>query len=370
MATGYVRDRAPFHSLALVAWLLAATLPSLLTSNPTYLGVALVLVGWTHRRVAGRSRTAAAWGSFARFALFFVVFTLAFNVLVGGTGDTVLFELPAWRVTGEQGVTLFQIGGAVTLESVVFGLIRAAALLLVIFALATFNALADHSQLLRGLPRWLDQAATVLSIAVTFMPQVVAAQKDIREAQALRGHRLRKMRDFMPLVLVLLAEALERAIGMAESMEARGYSGPVLPRSRRHLPRQLIAAGLLLLVAGAVAGDLRVAGEGAVWPSAAMVLGAILTGVALAIVGRRGGRTRYRRELWRPRDSGLTATSVLAAAVLLGLYLYDRAPFFYPVFPRLQAPSVDAAILVPLVAILAPIAFLPRPPAEPAEATS
>lgn len=367
--------RSPFHSLALTAWLAAAVLPSLLTSNPVYLGLGLALVGWTHRQVAKRSPSAAAWGSFARFALFFVVFTLIFNVLMGGAGTTVLIELPAWRVTGDQGATLFQIGGPVTLESLAAGSLRAIALLLVIYALATFNALADHSQLLRGLPRWLDQAATILSIAIAFMPQLVAAQRDIREALALRGHRLRKLRDFLPLIVVLLDETLERAMGLAESMEARGYSGPPLAPARRRRPRWLIAGGLLLIGAGSVSQDLGLfanlpavsAAPGGAWLSRAVPWGVTAAGgamivAALRLVGGRNRRTRYRRELWRPRDTALAATSVVAAMVLVGSFLYDRQIFSYPIFPRLRPPTVAFKALLPLLALLGPLVFHPPMP--------
>ncbi|MEM7049099.1 MAG: energy-coupling factor transporter transmembrane component T [Acidobacteriota bacterium] len=361
--------RAPFHTLALCAWLVMAILPSLLTSNPIYLGVALLLVGYTQRGVAQRSRVAAAWGSFAHFALFFVLFTLVFNALLGGAGETVLVELPAWRVMGENDAVLFQVGGALTLESLVFGLLRAGAMLLVIYALATFNALADQSQMLRGLPRWLDQATTVVTIAVTFMPQLVAAQRDIREALALRGHRLRRLRDFLPLILILLGEALERAMGLAESMEARGYSGPALERREQRRPRWLIAVGLLLIGVGAVGGDLwgRQEAEApfslaAAWPKAAVLLGGLSILGALRLVGGRSRRHRYRRELWRLRDSALTALSITAAVAFLFFYFQDRTPFVYLVFPRLTMPAAEMHLLLPLLAILGPLAFHPAEP--------
>lgn len=380
MSSGPVDSDAPFHRLALLAWLVTATLPSLLTSNPVYLGLGLIFVGWTHRQVASRSPTAHAWGSFARFALFFVVFTLLFNLLLGGGGSTVLLELPAFQVHNDDGAVVFQIGGDVTLESLVFALIRALALLLVIFALATFNALVDHYQLLRGLPRQLDQAATVMSIAVAFMPQLVAAQKDIREALALRGHRLRSLRDFVPLILVLLSEALERAMALAESMEARGYGGVSAadqdgkPPSTGRFIRWAIAAGLLAVAVGLVAGDLdlRLFPEGS-WADAysdhlLVVGGALLIVSALAGVGAGRKRTRYRRELWRPRDSALTLLSSLAGVGLVVLFFYDREPFFYPVFPIIQRPEADPRILVLLLALLAP--SLCRPEAQAPETGS
>jgi len=320
----------------------------------------------TERVVDGRVGASDDWGSVGRFALFCVLFTLIFNVLIGGAGETVLVELPALRVTGENGVTLFQIGGALTAESLVFGLLRACALLVVIYALAAFNALADQSQMLRGLPRWLDQATTIVTIAITFMPQLVAAQRDIREALALRGHRLRRLRDFLPLVLILLGEALERAMGLAESMEARGYSGPPPTRAERLRPRLLIAGGLLLLGVGAVAGDLGLGDAvqasfpfAAGWPKATMALGALSILLALRSVGNRSLRRRYRREIWRPRDSGLTLLSLMASTLWVVLYFRDRTPFFYPVYPRLTAPVSEMHILLPLLAILGPLIFIP-----------
>lgn len=379
MTTQDPHFRSPFHSLALALWLAMAVVPSLLTSNPVYLAICLLLVGWTHRQVARHSPTADTWGSFARFALFFVVFTLVFNVLMGAGGDTVLVELPAWRVANDQGATLFQLGGPLTLESLVLGTVRAMALLSVIYALATFNTLVDHTQLLRGLPRWLDQAAVIVSIAIAFMPQLVKAQRDVRQALAMRGHRLRKLRDFLPLVLILLDEALERAINLAESMEARGYSGPPQPPSQRRRPRHFIAGGLLLLCIGVVFDDLSLPGDSvapspgslasqvlATWPQILSGIGLGLIVAALWSIDRRSHRSRYRRQIWRRRDSALSVTSMLAAAILIALYVDDRAPFFYAVFPKVQVPTTEWMITLPLLAILGPLLFLPSPPSATA----
>lgn len=381
MTTGSHYLRTPFHSLSLIAWLLAAIVPSLLTSNPVYLGICLTLVCWTHHHVARRSPTSAAWGSFARFALFFVLFTLLFNMLMGGAGDTVLVELPAWRVNNDQGARLFQLGGAVTLESLILGIVRAMALLSVIYALATFNTLADHSQLLRGLPRWLDQAAVIVSIAIAFMPQLVVAQQDIRQALALRGHRLRKLRDFLPLMLILLGEALERAINLAESMEARGFSGPPIPTAERRRPRHIIATGLLLLTTATVSRDLNIQPDilsrathpWALWlrDSWPLMIGALGLGMivmAVRQISYRSHRTRYRRELWRPRDTALSTLSLLAGGFLVALYLYDRAPFVYLIFPKVSLPIAEMEILLPMLAILGPLVFLPSAPSVTATA--
>lgn len=365
-SSGRLTAGAPFHSTALAVWLIAAMLPSLLTSNPVHLAFAFGLVLWNHRQVAGRSPDARAWGSFAGFALFFVVFTLIFNVLMGGAGTTVLMELPAYKIFDDDGSVLFQIGGDVTLESLVFALIRALALLSVIYALATFNTLVDHYQLLRALPRQLSQAATVVSIAVTFMPQLVEAQKDVRQALALRGRPVRALRDAVPMILILLSEALERAMGLAESMEARGYSGPPDPAGGRPA-RWAVTLGLLSIGVGTIAGDLGLELFGTPWDGPGQRTLLVGLGTA-AILGawnhlgrRRAVRTRYRREPWRRRDAVLVALSAAAGTVLISLFLLDREAFFFPVFPTLKRPSADFRLLLPMLALLGPSLLLPEP---------
>ena len=351
---------AAFHSGALTAWLGLAVAPSLLTQNPLYLALALAVVALLYDRLARRAPMAAAWGGFAKMALFFLLFTLAFNTLLGGAsgGSTVLLELPAWRVQGEDGATLFQIGGAVTAESLVVSLTVALALLVVIYALATFNILVDHDQLLRRLPRFIDQAATVVAIALTFLPQLFAAQREIRQAQALRGHQIRGLRDLAPLLRTLLAEALERALALAESMEARGFSrapGDGEGGARRHVFRLAIAAGLACVLVGAAGGDLGVAALAGGGGLALALVGAALVGVVLWRIGRGVRRSRYRREVWTWRDTALTAVAVLGLAVLLGLRLHDAALFQFQAYPRISRPPFDPRVAGGLLVAALPL---------------
>ena len=59
MPSGLSRQRAPFHSLSLTLWLLAAMLPSVLTSNPVLVAVALLLVvGWMVVEIRRQKRSA------------------------------------------------------------------------------------------------------------------------------------------------------------------------------------------------------------------------------------------------------------------------------------------------------------------------
>ncbi|MEE8522693.1 MAG: energy-coupling factor transporter transmembrane component T, partial [Thermoanaerobaculia bacterium] len=336
----------------------AALMPSVLTRHPIYLAVSLGLIAVTYQRLARHTPTAAAWGSFARLSMIFVLFTLVANSVLGGIGETTLFELPGWRWYGARGEVLFQLGGPVTLESLVAGLTTAVALLAVIFALATFNSLADHYQLLRSLPSFLYQAATVVSIALTFLPQLVRAQREIREAHALRGHRIHGLRDLLPLVVTLLAEGLDRAMSLAESMEARGFSGPPRdPRAQRR-SRLQIAFGLGLMLTGFIARDLRLDDVPGGWLAAA---GGLTLTATIWRLGRGVHRSRYRHQLWRWRDTVLTLCSLASLTALSGLYLVDGALFFFQPFPRITWPSFDPRVVVPMLLLLTPIALPGRP---------
>lgn len=358
-----IKEMPPFHTTSLVVWLVAALLPGVLTRNPFYLLLCFGLLVVVHQRLARDAPAASAWGGLLRLSLVFVLFTMVFNMLLGGYGETVLFELPAWRVFGQGDEVLFQLGGPVTLESLVFGLSTAVVLTIMLLALSTFNALVDHYQLLRGLPGFLYQAATVVSIAFTFIPQLFRAQKEIRQALALRGHRLRGFRDVMPLLLNLVAEGLERAMALAESMEARGFSGPSLSPRAQWIPRLSIALGLALSLAGFVFRGLE--SLAALGLPLLAVGGAILVST-LWYLGQRTKRSRHRRQQWQRRDSLLVLVSGSAVAALLALYGFEPGRFAFSPLPRVGWPPFDPWVAFPILLLTAPIFLRPQSPEDEA----
>lgn len=348
-----------FHHGALVAWLLAALLPAAITGNPLYLGADLALVALLYSRLGrgSASKQAAAWGGFARLGVLFALFTVGINLLFGGVGETVLFTLPSWNPNDGP----FQVGGAVTAESLVFGLVSALALLVALLALAVFNGLVDHYQLLRAVPAFLYQSATVVSIALVFLPQLARAQREIREAQALRGHRVRGLRDLAPLVLTLLGEALERAVRLAESMEARGYAAPAhrgesAERESRGA-RLAIVGGLGSILAGAVLRDAPSESRGRLdlvdletLGTGLALLGVVALVATLGWLGRRARRTRHRHARWRGRDTLLTALSLLCAVTLVALRARRPELFAFQILPVVERPSFVPWLLLPVLA--------------------
>ena len=310
-ASGY-RQAEPVCTLAWLIWGLSAAVVTLLIRNPLYLAI-IALASWFVYLAVGRgSSLAQSWGGLIKLGAVIWLFAVPFNALMLHQGEHVLFRLPlTWPL----------VGGAITLEAVLYGLTSGFALWVLLLVFSSFNVAVDASQLLRLLPPFLYQAGVVTSIALTFIPQMLVSAKEIREAQQVRGHRFRSWRDFLPLVVPLLTTGLERAIQLAESMESRGFGGQLTGLSLRQANglRFAMLLGLALLLCGLF---LRT-----YWASAplvgtwVMIVAGLLLGYVFYLFGRGVRRSHYRRTRWSRADT-LVA---LASAVVLGGVLFVRA---------------------------------------------
>ncbi len=333
------------HTMAWGMWLLAALMPFLLTKNPFYLTLAIFVISVNYALVRRTSPTSQSWGLLLRLGLAFAAISILFNALWVRVGTTPLVTIPTWSFA--LGQTVFQLSGVITLESVTYALVQAMAMLGILIALAVFNTCVDHYALLRSAPRFMHQSAIVLSIAVTFVPQMLLAQAEIREAQLLRGHRFRARRDLPRLFVTLLAEGLERSITLAESMSARGFGGQsVYTRRATMLLQTLIALALFVLLVGAVALNYF----------AEKIVGALLlavgSGILLAVLWRISESvraSRYRRERWQRRDTILAGAALLVLAIFFGVALLDRASLYFYPYPRLTLPPFQPILALTIL---------------------
>ena len=331
-----------YHPLTWLLWLAAAVVPALATRNPLYLLILLLTIAVVYIALGTRSPLAGSWGLFLRAGLLLWGTTFVFDALTAHYGATILFNLPRrWPV----------IGGRITLEAAVFGATSGLALVTLLLVFATFNALVDHYRLLRLLPPSLYQAGVVTSIAMTFVPHTAASLKDIREAQAVRGHRFRGLRDLLPLFVPLVTSGLERAIQLAEAMDARGFSRVVAPaRASSRLHRLALSVATLACCIGLFGYSYSPLGH---WPALALLAaGLALLLLTLHRMGRGAGRTRYRRELWRRRDTIVGLVSGAVLATFLALLVLSPDVLVYPVYPCVTWPPFEplvGLVLLPLV---------------------
>jgi energy-coupling factor transport system permease protein len=201
------------------------------------------------------------------------------------------------------------------------------------------------------IPRAFFPVAVVTSIALTFVPVTLRHWQQIREAQAIRGHRIRGLRDWLPLFLPLLVGGLEHAFQLAEAMTARGFAGAQETAGARRA-RTLIAGGLLALLFGWL---LWLGWRQRTLGITLMVLGGSAVVASLWWLGRQRPRTTYRPTRWYPRDSAVALASGIAAAVFLVAWPgLDRSSIFFYPYPALAAPGFNGWIALALGGLLAP----------------
>jgi energy-coupling factor transport system permease protein len=316
----------------------------MLTRNPLYLSLLLGIVV-VHYVTASQGRPEAqGWGMLLRAALWLAVLTIPLNALSVHAGSRILFSLPErWPL----------IGGIVTLEGVLAGAISALGLLCLIVLFATFNLNVAQAQLLGLTPAFLYEAGLIVSIGLTFIPQMMVSARDIREAQLVRGHRMRRPRDALPYVMALLTTSLERSFQLAESLESRGF-GRVrdLPPGREILLKGLILVGLAGLLSGfflqTYFQSIRALGWGIVAGSVALLVAAFWA------QGRRVLRVHYRRDDWTWRDAFVLALTSAVAVVWLIARL--RSPDALAYNPYLDwLPRFGLVVGVGLMFLLSPM---------------
>ncbi|MEO8285804.1 MAG: energy-coupling factor transporter transmembrane component T [Chloroflexota bacterium] len=352
-----------FHMGAWSLWLGAAMLFALSTRNPFYLllitSVAVAINRGINAQASKSSHheaqtVARDTATQAQGLLLRTVVAIAFVVaLLKGLsyhiGATVLFSLPdAWPV----------IGGPITAEGMAAAAIDGLSILTVLAVFTTFGAGADYYAILRSVPPFMHQVALVTSIAITFVPQTITRFGEIREAQALRGHKVRRIGDLVPLIMPLLAGGMERSMNLAEAMESRGFSRA--SANGRKVPAVILQSGLALglgfVLAGGALFALLPSIPWAVW--LLIAAGVALVAWTLRSVGAGLKRTRYRRSVWRPTDTPLAIVCAGVLAILLTFRFVAPSLLSYNPFLRIAMPRFDVTVALTIVALLTPLAIV------------
>jgi len=348
-----------FDARAWFLWVLTTLVAVSSARNPLYtllllLVAAVVAVVCQRREGAVAGQQAAL--SPLRFAAIAVPTSALFNALTVHIGDTVFLDLPGW---------LPLLGGPVTLEALAFGLQNGLVLTGIFSGFAVFNQMTAVRDLVALVPRAFHEAGVVISIALTYAPQTIRSLNRIRQAQAVRGHRVRGLRDWPPIVVPLLVSGLERSMGLAEAMVSRGY-GATSDEAQPVRTTGGLAVGLLALLGGWLLFLFRPAGReaGLVW----MVVGGALVAGVVWSSGRSVHHTVYRPRRWRVRDTLVVAGCVLALAAVLLPSPFGLNTLYYAPYPRLTLPAFDPWVGLGLLGLLMP-ALVGREMGRPPETT-
>lgn len=330
------------HIWAWLFWLLTVLATLATTRNPIYLAIIAIELCILWNAIPDKTKNNSALPlSPLRFAMFVIPFSMLYNAVISHYGEHVLLRIPS---------SIPLIGGAITLEALVYGLLNGVILSSMYAAFGLLNRTVETRDLLNIIPRAFYPLAVVITIAVTFIPLTIRYYHQVRDAQRIRGHRMRGIRDWLSLALPLLIGGLERAFSLAESMTARGFvyaNGRVNNRVRLGL-----IGGLLGLIAGWM---LRLIDWGHIVGTLFILISLAVLVLLLWYIGKGTKRTVYHKQPWRWLDWGIIAGACLTLTVVVLQPRQIGISLGYSPYPNLATPTANIVVLISLLPLLAPV---------------
>jgi energy-coupling factor transport system permease protein len=206
---------SPAPAAALLAGAVAAAL--LADRLVSVTAIALVLLVVCLRAPAGRRRLYLIGVIGSGIAVFVV------TPFVATVGSHVLWSGPTLPVLGELDVTR---------EELYNGLFQGVRLAAVGLAFAAYALLLDHDRLVQS-ARFARRSVLTVALATRLVPTLERDAAGLVEALRGRGVEVTGTRGRARLLTPLLAGSLERALNLAEAMEARGYGRAGATRALR-----------------------------------------------------------------------------------------------------------------------------------------
>lgn len=151
----------------------------------------------------------------------------------------ILYMLPLMLITAlinpafnHEGVTiLFYLkgGNPITLESIVYGIVAATMFISIIVWFSCYNEIMTSDKFIYLWGRIIPSLSLIFSMVLRFVPKYKAQIKVISNAQkaigrdVTKGNIIRRARNGIKILSIMVTWALENAIETADSMKARGY---------------------------------------------------------------------------------------------------------------------------------------------------
>lgn len=333
------------HSFSWIVWLVAAVVAASTTRNPLYLILILLslFIIFTELRSQSITMSGSTIVSPIKLAVFVSLVTAFFNMLTVHVGKTIIFRIPSW---------IPLLGGPITLEAWGYGMINGLVIACLFTAFVIVHMALPTRSLMRYVPRAFYPLAIVASLAITFVPTTLRQFRLIHEAQAVRGHQVHRMRDWVPLFMPLLIGGLERALQLAEAMTAHGFAS-LQNTSNSTQMRLSTIGGLTLLLCGWL---LRLVWGKEILGASIMVAGGGIILATLWRAGRQTPHTVYRVERWSYRDAIVIGGAVLVLLVFLTIMPgVDRSVLYYSPYPLLHAPPFSSVVGVAILGLLLPL---------------
>jgi energy-coupling factor transport system permease protein len=343
-----------YHIFTWITWMAVVVVALSSTRNPLYLVLILLILLIQNVLLAGLPeahtetslhRTGAPFSP-VRLLLLILATSTVFSGLMSHFGNTIILSIPG---------KIPLLSGALTVESLVYGFTNGLVLsgLLIIFT--TLNEVLPMRSLVRLAPQAFYPIAMMVSIAITFLPATRRQLEQVIEAQAIRGHRMRGIRDWNPLAMPLLIGGLEKSMQLAETMTSRGFASREKPAASSIFSRLGMLGGLILILAGGV---IELASNVCFLEIPLISLGGLSIAGVLWLEGRQRPRTTYKQERWRLQDGLVILGAILSLAFFtLKFPRVDHQVLIFNPYPQVAFPGFDPWIGVATLGLLFPGIF-------------
>ena len=139
---------------------------------------------------------------------------------------------PVFNHEGATILTYLPSGNPLTLESIVYGVASAFMLASAILWFSCYSAVMTSDKFVYLFGRIIPALSLVLSMTLRFVPKFRAQFRVVSEAQycvgrdTANGSLLRRVKNAVTVISVMVTWSLENAIETADSMKSRGYGLP------------------------------------------------------------------------------------------------------------------------------------------------
>jgi len=342
-----------FHALAWLIWALAAAISLQLAPNPLYVAVVIGIATLVVQVHGSDGPFARAFPVLLTLGVVFMVIRVALTAATTHTGiGTELFTTPSFTLPQLLGG--FTVGGPVEAEVLFQAAAEGFVVVGVMAVFGAFNAVVSHYELVQSTPRAFYELGLVVTVALAFVPSTIQAVVAVREADRARtGGRVVRRGRLIRQAIPVLESGMERAVNLAESMDARGFAyGGASP-----LDRVAGWAGFASLLA---LGGAFVALVGRA-STVALALGAAGVGLLLVAVWAASAarhRSRYRPRHFTTADGAMAGIAMLAPIGIAALSAWGESTLTWAASP-LHWPAFAALPVIALTALLAPMIRVP-----------
>ena len=336
------------HSKAWIIWLITTMVILLTNRNPIYLVVVLTGLLVLGAKLSKKNGYKSWLLQNSRFLGTMIVLSSLINALFTHTGNLVLFRFPEdWLL----------IGGKITLESFLVGMINGLVIGSLYITFNIINLALSVKQITRLIPNIFHPIAIMITISLTFFPSIQQRAQEIKEAQMIRGNPMKRISDWSPLLLPLLISSLENAFLLSESMTARGFSSNRESGSEFRITFPIIIA-VFIFFSGWV---LRLYQYPAYISILCYFFGACIIFLALFFANRKIKLTRFHQETWRKNDTIPAVILLITFVIWTALQLTSNlASTNYSPNPSLSMPSIQVLGILPSLSPWVPMFFFDK----------